>query len=221
MQAGLSKEQTDNFIATNFLGGKTADQHLNDVYDYILTSANLEKNEKTAAYVEGFLTSAVESGAPFADAVEITKQALAKAFPQQQKQAQVNPEMQAYFNGFIGFAKEAGFSLEQTTDLLKFAAEAPGVDPAMLEQIMQLLQAQHGGQGAGPGPEAAEAMAGGMGGGMGGAGGGAEELKAALMQAIMSGQGGGAGGPPMPPQGGGSELFKQMPQGGAGPALPQ
>ena len=202
-QAGLSKEQIDNFVTTNFLGGKTAEQHLDEVYTHILTSANLEKNEKTAAYVEGFLTAAIEQGAPFAEAVEVTKQALAKAFPQVQKQAELDPKMAAYAEGFIGLAKEANFTNEQTIELLKFAAGQESIDPAMLQQLMALLQHAHA-QGGAQGQPAPDA------GGMPGAEAGPDPdaLKGALMQAMMQGQGA-PGGQPQP---GASPMFKQLPQ---------
>ena len=132
--AGLTEEQLTAFVNKNFGGVKTAAQQETDIYNEIITDAGVVKSAEATAYLDGFLKQALDRGFSPADAVHLSKVALANTFPAAPVEAtkvaatEVNPEKTAYFEGIFEKAAAYGFSQEDTALFLnKMAAGAPGM----------------------------------------------------------------------------------------------
>jgi hypothetical protein len=211
-EVGLSKEQAERFLSDNLnINTKTAEQKLDEVITSILTDSGVEKSAQSAAYIEGVLKAAIDKGCNDNQAIEFAKIAatnsnLKKMPPIPNNNGKNGEKMAAYAEGFMKAAQEKGFTEGQSLDLLKFAVNhgrqpAPvekkadmggmggmdgGMDPAMMQQIMQMLQG-----GGGAAQQAAPPQGGGL------------DINSLL--ASLGGGGGGAGGA------GGGSMFKQLP----------
>lgn len=135
--AGLTKEQAEQFLTENFFGGKTAAQQLDEHISGLLAGSSVVKSAQTVAYVESLMKTAVENGASVDQATELAKVALDKgSFPRvQQKQASApsDSKVVAYAESFLKSASDAGLDKNQAVALLKKA------NPQILQQLQSAL----------------------------------------------------------------------------------
>lgn len=139
--AGMSKEAAEQFITENLLGGKTAEQQLEEHISGLLAGASVVKSAHTVAYVEGLMKAAVDNGADIDEATHLAKIALNKGtFPRitenTVKQASASPvaeQVKSYVQGFLKSAMDQGFSKDQSVNLLKQA------NPELFKQLQGAL----------------------------------------------------------------------------------
>ena len=237
LKAGMPREKIASLLSKadeistrgNKLQPKLAESYLDNTINQLLTSTGFDKTASSVAYTHGLLKSAIDAGASPAEAMQITKAALAQTYSnlthmQKVSAVQNDPNLYNYALGFVKSAVAKGYNEQEAwnyvVNLIDQEKQAAHGGNQMFKQ--DVSQGGPGGAPGGPGGD----PTGGMGGGPGGAGGGqpSEDDVMALLQSlppeeqqqvlqqflamISGGQGGpggaGAGSPAMPPQGGGA-----------------